>query len=242
MPAHPRIVAYVAAGLAACAQPPPASASAAPAALPAAAGPGPALAEELLLAPASTWHEVLPRVVAAGPAMVEPLIAAARAGATAPGRQAVIAALGALGDRRACPALGEWLAGGGPDAAEAALAAGRLGCGELAPALERVLQDRAQPIRNRTTAAAALLDLGHWRQAAPFLAAVLLADTAWAGQRATVFHLPAKARWAEERHVAIAAIARACGGETFGLDPDAAHPQLARGVAAFERALAERAR
>lgn len=196
----------------------------------------------LLLASSAEWHVVLPPVLAAGPSATAPLVDALRAQPTAPGRQAAIAALGALGDQSACGFLRERIDRGQSDAAEAALALGRLGCSDAAPGLLATMRSGAAAIRNRTAAACALLDLGWWREAAPFLAAVLVADTAYAGTRTADFALPNKARWAEERTMAIAAIARACGGETFGLDPDAAHPQLARGVQAFERHLAEHGR
>jgi hypothetical protein len=82
----------------------------------------------------------------------------------------------------------------------------------------------------RTAAACALLDLGDRDAALPFLEAVLLAGSPAGVAPAREHVLPEQTRWALERYMAIAAVARCTGGETFGLDPDASWPRMAAAV------------
>jgi HEAT repeat protein len=186
------------------------------------------------------WHETLPPVLRSGPAAGAPLRRELARQPQAPGRQAVVAALGRSGDDRAAAELLRLVATRDPDAAEAAIALGACGSAAAWPALREAACDAQAPTRLRAAAAAALLRLGERQTSVPLLAALLLASTPQGRERARTHALPFQTRWAEERWLAIDAIAQACDGETFGLDPDAPWPRLAAGVEQFEARMAGR--
>lgn len=200
----------------------------------------PALATEaraLLHAAPEQWGTRFAAVVARGAPMAAVLAAEVRAEVDAvpapEGLHAAIGALEALGCGEARDALQAIAGGGGPAAADSALALGALPDDpESARFLETLATDRAQPEGARAAAAASLLRLGHGQRVRSLLHALLLAGTPAGQQLAETHGLPAKQRWALERHYLLRAM-RIRAGETFGLDTDAPWPQLEAGTQAF---------
>jgi len=195
---------------------------------------------ELVNSPPDGWGRAYPRVIESGTEATAPLIDALRAAPTAPGRQAALFALGELGDRSAVGFLIAEAAAGNDHGFEAALALGKLGDDSATEPLRDLMLDPSQDVTARTAAACALLDLGATDEAVPLLSAVLLAGTPYGRDQASQHGLPSKSRWALERQIAIDAIARASGGQTFGLDPDSSWPRLADGVRAWREYLQKR--
>src|SRR5690606_32950676 len=154
------------------------------------------------------------------------------------GRGAVcaIAVLGESRDDAAREFLLASVAVGGERGREAALALGRCGDPAVIPQLVAAVSDRQLDAATRTACAAALLDLGATAEAVPFLATVILAGTPAGAAERERAGLPDRPRWALERTIAIDAIARH-HGDTFGLHPDLAWPDLEARVAAMRAAL-----
>lgn len=194
----------------------------------------------LVQSPPAQWVETLPPVLALGPPAVGDLIGSLRDAPEAPGRQAALCALGELGNAEAVPFLIEQAVADEAYAYEAALALGRLGDATATAALRDLTTDHESTVTTRTAAACALLDLGASNDAVPLLCAVLLADTPFGLEEGERHGLPSKSQWALERQIAIDAIARYSGGETFGLDPDSSWPRLRDGVLAFRQHLRDR--
>ncbi len=179
------------------------------------------------------WVDTVPPVLALGEHAAPELVRQLRAHPDAPGRQAALCALGALGNRDASPYLIEQVRGDAPYAYEAALALGRLGDPRAAAPLRAVASDPDHDITNRAASACALLDLGDKEHAVPLIAALLVAGTSFGAAAEAEFGLPSRSRWALERSLCIDAIARYTGGDTFGLDEDASWPRLNAGATAF---------
>jgi HEAT repeat protein len=208
------------------------------------AAPGPTEAERmacatLLAAAPEHWPQAMRAVLELGPDGAPALIESVRSSRDAPGRQAAVAALGALRNPLAIPLLEELLAADDPQAAEAALALGRLRADRASGLLLDAAADHQRSSAVRAAAAAALLDLGHVREAMPLVRAMLLADVPSARDLSIDHGLPTRTRWALQRHMLIGAIARLTGGETFGLDPDASWPALENGVAQLDAWIAD---
>lgn len=203
--------------------------------------PGPsATVHALAQAPPGDWAHTMPPVLALGAAAVPALRAELAARGPQPGRQALVAALGATGGAAAAPDLIQLVQQRDPQAAEAALALARTRSRDAIGPLRAAVVDRSADTLLRASAAATLLELGEREEAVPFLVAVLLASTPAGAETDRLHGLPARPRWAHERHIAIDAIRQVCAGETFGLHPDAPWPRLEAGARRFEAALAER--
>ena len=185
----------------------------------------------LVVAEPLEWLARGETVLAHGSAAVPALITELRARPGAAGAQPAIAILGALGEQRALPLLQEILRADGPHAYEAALAMGRTKVRAATSELLPVLLDPRRTPLVRAASAAALLDLGQAKEAVAFFYALFTVDTSAAGPAVREQGLSSKPRWALERNVAIDAIRRSTGGETFGLDADAPWPQLAAAAA-----------
>ncbi len=186
----------------------------------------------LVQSPPGQWIPAFEAILACGTPASAALVRAVDANPHSPGAPPAVTALGCLGDLGAEALLTRLLEHQNPDlAAEAALSLARLGAQGARPGLLKTMLDREKTIYVRTAAAAALLDLGDRDRAADFACDVLLAPTDRGRDRALDLGLPVdQVRWAVERNLAIDALARAAGGEAFGLDADASWPDLAAGV------------
>lgn len=186
----------------------------------------------LVQSPPGQWIAAFDTVLACGAPASAALVRAVDANPHAPGAQPAVTALGCLGAHGAETLLVRLLEHQNHDlAAEAALSLARLGAQGARPRLLTTMLDREKTTYVRTAAAAALLDLGDRDRAAAFACDVLLAPTDRGRDRALELGLPVdQVRWAVERNLAIDALARAAGGESFGLDADSSWPDLAAGV------------
>lgn len=205
-----------------------------------ACGGGPAVRDDtaertafaLVQSPPGQWIPAFEAILACGTPAAAALVRAVDANPHSPGAQPAVTALGCLGDPSAAALLLRLLEHQSPDlAAEAALSLARLGVQSARPGLLTTMLDREKTTYVRTAAAAALLDLGDRDGAVAFACDVLLAPTDRGRDRARALGLPVdQVRWAVERNLAIDALARAAGGEAFGLDADASWPELAASV------------
>jgi len=189
--------------------------------------------------------EAWPERIAAGLPMqlaeANALLAAVRSQQQAPGAPAAVAALGRCGQAIDDGVLVEFVADRGSLAVEAALALGERKQAMALPALRAAVADLAADATLRTAAACALARMGHGKEAAPFLTAVLLAGTP-AGTASGARHgLPARPRWALERYLVQRMLLREGATELARtLDPDASWPALERVTADVEAWLVAR--
>ncbi len=191
------------------------------------------LCRALLDAPPHEWHQRLPPVLALGRAGATPLLEQLHMAPLSPGAQAAVGALGNLGDPAAIPWLLQQVQARSGLGTEAALSLGRLPAPGARAVLQTTLADHGAAVDLRTACACALLELGETRDAVPFLCALFAADTNFGVAEAAAAGLGSRPRWALERQMALSAIAKACGGQTFGLDPDSPWPRLEQGVRAL---------
>lgn len=179
----------------------------------------------LLRATPDQWAAAVPPVVSGGSAVAPLLLQGLQRQPDAPGAQAAIAVLGQIGDDAATPFLMAQVERRGETAVEAALALGALRTAPAVDLLMATMQDHLADATLRTACACALVALGNSRAAAPFVHAVLLADTP-SGQALQREHgLAPKGRWALERYL-LQRTLRSVGHDDFGLDPDLPWPTL----------------
>lgn len=187
----------------------------------------------LVAAAPADWAERMPPVLARGPAAGPDLVAALRDGPDGLGVQAAIAVLGRLGHPAARPFLEEQVDQHAPQAAEAALALGRLPAPESIPLLRRVAGDRLADVTLRAACAAALIELGAGAEVLPLVRALVLAGSPAGRGPASEVGLPDQPRWALPRYLVLRALRRAAPGEDFALDTDSPWPDLQRAADAI---------
>ncbi len=190
-------------------------------------------AQALLLAPPQDWAKVLPPVQAQGKDAAPALMQALRQHPQGPGRQAAIQLLGSLQSAKARPLLESFLHANDPQAADAALALGKMLSTDSMALLMDCLDQHDNPVLLRTAAACALWDLDNKAAAWPMFKAILLATTPEGPALLAQQGLPGKNRWAHERYLCIQTIRRSMAAPA-GLDEDASWPRLQAAVLRLE--------
>ena len=151
-------------------------------------------------APARLWGERLPAVVQLGGAAEATLIQLIERRPAAPGAQASVAALGALGGADAVKKCRELVDERGALAVEAALSLGSLPTSADDPALRGCLQDRYTDATLRTAAACSLARHGEQQLAPRWVESVVRAGTPTGRADERELGVPQKTRWARERY------------------------------------------
>jgi hypothetical protein len=181
----------------------------------------------LLDAPPGRWSEALPAVLATGATGCKELMAALLQTPDAPGTQVALAALGRMGAEQPETAafLLQWVERRLPHHVDATLALGQHQPAGQSTVLSHLVEDRIASSSLRCAAAASLIRLGHAREVADLVRAVLLADTPQGRDLQQRQGLASKTRWAHDRYLLIDAL-RDVAGTDFGIDTDAPWPLL----------------
>ncbi|MFO0175392.1 MAG: hypothetical protein ACK51X_00915 [Planctomycetota bacterium] len=157
------------------------------------------------------------------------LAAAVQDRPTAPGAPAAIAVLGRCAAPQVDTVLTQLIDDRGNLATEAALAVGDRNAVAAIASLRDAMNDLAADATLRTAAACGLARMGHGKDVAPFLAAILLAGTPAGVEGSRRFGLPERPRWAMERYLVQRMLLREGAPELARrLDPDASWPDLAQ--------------